>query len=86
MIDEGWFVIRPGGSLGCADLIGLRDGRRPKFVQVKSSAQGAYEHFRPAERRKLSLTAKDAGAEAVLAWWPPRGQLRWIAEEEWPQI
>jgi hypothetical protein len=25
-----------------------------------------------------------AGAKAVLAWWPPRGKLRFIESTEWP--
>jgi hypothetical protein len=26
---DGWFVTKSGGSLGCADLVALKDGERP---------------------------------------------------------
>lgn len=84
LASEDWVVFRPGGSLGCADLVALRDGSRPRLVQVKASAQGPYEHFRPAERLRLAATARMCGADALLAWWPPRGVLRWIPTQEWP--
>jgi hypothetical protein len=29
--------------------------------------------------------AERAGATAVLAYWPPRGKLRFIYEEDWPK-
>lgn len=81
---EDWWVARAAGSLGDADLIALKDGKRPRLIEVKSTAGGPYEHFRPADREQLKLAARIAGADAVLAWWPPRGQLKWIWPEEWP--
>lgn len=85
LMDRDWIVFRPGASLGVADLVALRDGHRPMLVQVKGSAGGPYEHFRPAERLRLVATAKLCGAAPVLAWWPPRGKLRMIGPEEWPR-
>lgn len=81
---EDWWVCRAAGSLGDADLIALREGRRPRLIEVKSTAGGPYERFVPAARRRLSFAAQLAGADAVLAWWPPRGQLHWIPEAAWP--
>lgn len=81
---EGWLAFRAPASLGCADVIALRDGSRPRLVEVKSTAQGPYERFGPAARERLHLAAIVAGADALLAWWPSRGELRWIAEREWP--
>lgn len=78
-----WLVTRAAGSLG-VDLVALRAGNRPRLIEVKSSRQGPYEHFGPAARERLRIAARMAGAEAWLAWWPPRGQLRWIGEGEWP--
>jgi Holliday junction resolvase len=82
---DDWLAFRSPASLGCADVIALKDGHRPRFVEVKATAGGPYEHFRPPDRVRLSLTARMAGADAFLAWWPPRGVLRWIAESEWPR-
>lgn len=84
LLSDDWIVFRPGASLGVADLVALRAGDRPRLVQVKGSAGGPYEHFSPAERLKLIGTARLAGADPWLAWWPPRGVLRWIPAEEWP--
>lgn len=81
---QGWLAFRAPASLGCADVIALRDGNRPRLIEVKSTAGGPYEHFGPLSRARLSAAARLAGADALLAWWPPRGQLRWITENEWP--
>jgi Holliday junction resolvase len=82
---EDWVAFRAPASLGCADVIALRAGSRPMLVEVKSTAGGPYERFGPAARVRLTLTAEMAGADPWLAWWPPRGQLRWIAADEWPR-
>ena len=81
--DEDWFAFRAPGSLGVADVVALRDGSRPRMIEVKSTIS-PYSHFLPADRQRLSQAAKLAGAEALLAWWPARGKLRFIAESEWP--
>lgn len=82
---QDWIAFRAPASLGCADVVALRAGNRPRLVEVKSTAQGPYEHFGPAARVRLSLAAQMAGADALLAWWPPRGGLRFIPESEWPK-
>lgn len=83
--DRDWLAFRAPASLGVADVVALKAGKRPMLVEVKSTAQGPYEHFGPADRAKLSLAGRLAGADVCLAWWPPRGELRWIAEYEWPK-
>jgi Holliday junction resolvase len=84
LASQDWLAFRAPASLGCADVVALREGSRPRLVEVKSTAGGPYERFGPAARARLSFAARLAGADAYLAWWPPRGQLHWISEEEWP--
>lgn len=81
---EDWLAFRAPASLGCADVIALRNGNRPRLVEVKATAAGPYERFGPAARDRLRFAADLAGADAYLCWWPPRGRLRWIAAGEWP--
>jgi Holliday junction resolvase len=82
---QDWLAFRAPASLGVADVVALRLGSRPRLIEVKSTAGGPYERFQPAARARLSAAAKLAGADALLAWWPPRGELHWIAESEWPR-
>jgi len=82
--EEGWVTFRSAGSKGVCDVIALRAGDRPRLIEVKSTAQGPYERFGPLDRASLSDAAFKAGADALLAYWPPRGTLTWIPEEEWP--
>lgn len=84
LLKQDWWVARAAGSLGDADLVALKDGCRPLLIEVKSSAQGPYEHFRPKDRADLLFAAKLAGANAVLVWWPPRSVPKWIWPHEWP--
>lgn len=86
MQGEDWWVARAAGSLGDADLVALRAGSTPRLVEVKSTAGGPYEHFRPADRLSLIFAAQLAGAEAWLCWWPPRAKPKWIPAHEWPLI
>lgn len=83
--NQDWWVARAAGSLGDADLVALKAGRQPMLIEVKSTAGGPYERFGPADRFRLAFAAQLAGADAVLAWWPPRGQLRFIPSSEWPR-
>lgn len=82
--DEDWVVIRAAGSLGCVDLVALKAGRTPRFIEVKSTHRGPYHSFGPLERADLSVRAEWAGAEAWLVWWPPRAKPLWIPESAWP--
>lgn len=70
---------------GPADLVAFSAGERPQLIQVKATAGGPFEHFRPAERAELELEAELAGADALLAFWPPRGRLRYYRSHEWPR-
>jgi Holliday junction resolvase len=84
--EDDWVVIRAAGSLGGIDLVALKPGHRPLLVEVKSTVNGPFDHFRPEERMALLLAADMAGGQAVLAWWPPRGKLRWFPPDEWPVV
>jgi Holliday junction resolvase len=83
--DRDWIAFRAPASLGVADVVALRAGSRPRLIEVKSTAQGPYERFGPADRERLRVAAELAGADALLAWWPPRGELRWLPAREWPE-
>jgi hypothetical protein len=67
---------------GAGDLVALR--QRSLFaehevllVEVKSTAQGPWERFGRTERLALAELASEHGATGCVAWWPPRGALRW---------
>ena len=83
---DGWVVYRSAGSHGCADLVALRRGYVPMFVQVKMDTRRPYDHFSPFERLALQQEAYQAGGRAVLCWWPPRGHMRMIASRDWPAV
>jgi hypothetical protein len=36
LMGEDWLAFRAPASLGCADVVALRDGNRPRLVEVKS--------------------------------------------------
>ena len=82
--DQGWFVVRAPGSLGYADLGALQADQAPWLIEVKATAAGPFHSFGPADRNALLEAAAKAGAEAMLAYWPANGELRWIRPAEWP--
>jgi len=82
---EGWVTLK-GTTYGVCDLAAMRAGDTPMLIEVKSTTRGPYHDFPPAEREVMRLEAERAGARAVLAWWPPRGQLRLIPSSEWPVL
>jgi Holliday junction resolvase len=82
---EGWWTCRAAGSFGDADVVALKDGEAPRMIEVKSTAQGPYEHFRPGDRRDLTQAALMAGADAWLCWWPSRKGPQWIQSNDWPR-
>lgn len=84
LANDDWLAFRAPASLGCADVVALKDGKKPLLIEVKSTAQGPYEGFGPADRERLRAAAHMAGADAVLAWWPKNGTLRMIPSNEWP--
>ena len=83
--ETDWFAFRAPGSLGVADVIALKDGHTPMLIEVKSTHRGPYHGFLPADRADLAQTARWAGADAWLVWWPARAKPVWLAENEWPK-
>ena len=81
---QDWWVCRAAGSLGDADLVALKAGKRPLLVEVKSDVAGPFAHFGPKDRHDLLFAAAVAGADCTLAWWPPRGKLVWLTPDQWP--
>lgn len=84
LADRDWIVVHTRPGTNFCDVVALKDGYKPRFVEVKSTAGGPYERFLPARRNELRQIAEWAGADAYLAWWPPRGELRWFHSSEWP--
>lgn len=81
---DGWFVLRSPASKGVADLIALKLGHQPKFIEVKATAAGPYSGFPPADRLEMLEAANRAGASAWLVHWPKRKKPVWLAASEWP--
>lgn len=84
--DQGWLVVRAGGSLGIADLVALKATQQPRIIEVKSDDTkfGPFNNFGPQRRAEFLTAAGHAGAEPWLAYWPPYGKLQWIDVSEWP--
>ena len=82
--ERDWIAFRAPASLGVADVVALKAGHRARLIEVKSTAAGPYHSFGPSERERLRFAAQMAGADPILAWWPPRGTLRFIPASEWP--
>jgi len=82
---EGWAVVRAAGSLGCIDLVAGMAGTT-LAIEVKADDEkfGPFNNFGPKKREALLSLAEKAGWEPILAWWPPRGKLRWLEPSEWP--
>ena len=80
---EDYWVCRAAGSLGDADLVALKPGRR-LLVEVKSTAAGPFHSFGPKDRADLLFAAALADCTAVLCWWPPRGKPVWLESGQWP--
>lgn len=85
LVGDGWVVYRSAGSHGCGDLVALKVRYASLLVQVKATAGGPFEHFRPAERQQLYAEARQAGARAILAWWPPHRKLRCFEGPSWEE-
>jgi Holliday junction resolvase len=85
---EDWLVIK-GTTYGTCDLVAVRElpsrtGCEVWLIEVKSTKGGPYQTFGPNDRADLKAEADRVGAAAVLAWWPPRGKLRFLFASEWP--
>lgn len=85
--DDNWVAVRL--AWGCADIVAMRFDETTRLIQVKATAGGPYEHFGPVDRQALIEMADMAGAEAWLAWWPPRRGVivpNWLSAEDWPPV
>ena len=82
--DRDWFALRAPASLGVADVVALKDGHRPRLIEVKSTTRSPFAGFPPADRADLLFAAGLAGAEPWLVWWPKRSKPIWLAPDEWP--
>ncbi len=83
--EDDWVVTRAAGSLGIYDLMAMKAGKRNRLVEVKSTHRGPFHSFGPKARADILFHAELAGAEAYLAWWPPRGILTWLHSDSWPK-
>jgi Holliday junction resolvase len=83
--EDDWFAMRAPASLGVADVVALKDGKRPRLIECKATAAGPYSGFSPADRAELEFAAQTAGAEAWLVWWPKRAKPTWIPSHEFPR-
>lgn len=83
---EGWWTCRAAGSLGDADVVALKEGQRPRMIEVKSTHRGPFHGFGPKDREALVSAAEGAGADPWLVWWPPRRKPVWIGVEDWPAV
>ncbi len=81
---DGWLVVRAAASLGIADLVALKAEHKPRVLEVKSTTDGPYKNFGPADRAALKDAAEKAGADAFLIWWPPYRDQQWIGPSDWP--
>lgn len=81
---EGWWALRAPASLGDVDVVALKNGHTPRFYEVKSTTAGPFHSFGPKDRAELLEAAGHAGAEAFLAWKPPRAEWKFIPPSGWP--
>lgn len=81
---DGWFAMRSPASLGAADVIALKAGERPRFIEVKANHGPPYMNFRRPAREILRLLAEQAGADAYLCHWPAHLPPKWIPADHWP--
>ncbi len=83
---DGWWTCGSKGSFGDADVVALKAGEPSRLIECKSTAAGPFHSFGPADRAALLEAARIAGAEAWLAYWPPRRRLQWLHSSEWPEV
>jgi hypothetical protein len=96
LAEEGWLCASRRHIGGAGDVLAVRKYRdeppsediyetpEARLIEVKSTARSPWVNFGPKDRQDLVDTAISFGAEPWLAWWPPRGKLRWIAPSEFP--
>lgn len=81
--NDGWICTRTPASLGTMDIIALKAGEIPRFIQLKGTMK-PFSGFTPFERFDLLKEAAQAGARAELCWWPKHGRPEFIGPEDWP--
>jgi Holliday junction resolvase len=89
---EGWLCGSRRHIGGAGDILAVRcpwpsvasEIKQVQLIEVKSTTRSPWVTFGPKDRQDLVDTALTYGAEPVLAWWPPRGKLRWIRPSEFP--
>jgi len=87
---EGWLCGSRRHIGGAGDILAVAPWPDPPeritamLIEVKSTTRSPWVTFGPKDRQDLVDTALTYGAEPVLAWWPPRGKLRWIRPSEFP--
>jgi len=92
---EGWLCASRRHIGGAGDILAVKPASWPEperqmqlmmtmLIEVKSTTRSPWVTFGPKDRQDLVDTALTYGAEPVLAWWPPRGKLRWIRPSEFP--
>jgi len=97
LASEGWLCASRRHIGGAGDILAVRRYRdeppseyglyetpEARLIEVKSTTRSPWVTFGPKDRQDLVDTALTYGAEPVLAWWPPRGKLRWIRPSEFP--
>lgn len=89
LASEGWLCASRRHIGGAGDILAVRPYAggptlEARLIEVKSTTYGPFDSFGPADRRALLDTAISCGAVPVLAWWPPRRELRWIHATHWP--
>jgi hypothetical protein len=84
LAEDGWLVGSRRHIGGAGDLLAVKSFFAPILVEVKSTAGGPFEHFGPADRKALYEAATQSSCIPYLAWWPPRGELKWLTVKDWP--
>lgn len=83
--EEGYLVVKGGGSKGSFDLLACKASADTLLVQVKGDKAGPFAHFGPEARCRLLGDASRAGAVPWLVWNPgDRGGARWLGVGSWP--
>jgi len=87
LASEGWLCASRRHIGGAGDILAVTNRTgwpEMQLIEVKSTTRSPWVTFGPKDRQDLVDTALTYGAEPVLAWWPPRGKLRWIRPSEFP--
>jgi hypothetical protein len=71
-----------GGS--CVECLTKFPVSRGYLIECKANLGSPFMNFRAPERAALRAVAEQAGLDPLLVHWPPRGALREIPANEWP--